>query len=45
MEKLRRFAGVTLSVVEGGSPQPKSRALFARDLDGEVDYKTAFTGA
>jgi hypothetical protein len=29
---LRRFAGVTLSGVEGASPQPKSRAFFARDL-------------
>ena len=28
---LRRFAGVTLSAVEGGSPQPKSRAFFVRD--------------
>jgi hypothetical protein len=30
---LRRFAGVTLSIVEGESPQPKSRAILARDLE------------
>jgi hypothetical protein len=30
--RLRRFAGLTLSRVEGASPRPKSRAQFARDL-------------
>jgi hypothetical protein len=29
---LRGFAAVTLSEAEGASPQPKSRAWFARDL-------------
>jgi hypothetical protein len=30
--RVEAFAGVTLSGVEGASPQPKSRAFFARDL-------------